>query len=110
MSGPTRAPCDSCGTPEGVIYFYPAGNAEHFCSRCAQRYALYTAAYEQLEHQIRRAVEAWLPIWGNLPGITDLGEQLNQIGHKLQDEFAAGHWPAEGVQPASAEHLSNAAD
>lgn len=83
---PTYAACDSCGAPDGVIYHHPEGHTEHYCARCAQRYALYTAAYDQLEAQVRDVVTAWRTIWGTLPGVIDLREQLGQIGIKLDEE------------------------
>lgn len=83
---PTYAPCDSCGAANGVIYHHPEGPSEHYCPRCAQRYALFTAAYDQLEAQVRETVEAWNTIWSSVPGMPDLDELLGQIGHTLTAE------------------------
>ena len=85
-SKPTYAPCDSCGAENGVIYHHPEGPTEHYCPRCAQRHALYAAAYDQLEAQVRETVKAWETIWGNLSSTPDFGELLGQIGHKLDEE------------------------
>lgn len=82
-----------------MIYHHREGHVEHYCPRCAQRYALYDTAYFQLEAQVRLAVEAWVGIWGTSPGIIDLSEQLGQIGGKLLDEYKAGTLAQEGVQP-----------
>lgn len=76
-----------CGAPNAVLIFDNGHVSDHQCRACAHRHSLYTAAYENLELLIRQAVKAWLPIWGDLPGVIDLGEQLNQIGHKLHDEL-----------------------
>lgn len=85
-----HAPCDMCGAPEGVLIFDNGHVSEHQCRECARRHAVYTAAYDNLELLIRQAVKAWLPQWGDLPGIVDLGEQLGQIGFKLREEARAG--------------------
>lgn len=98
MSAPLTAPCDSCGASDGLLIHTYGNCAEHYCKRCAQRNALYTAAYDNLELLVRQAVAAWLPVWGDLPGVIDLHEQLGQIGGKLEDEWKAGAFDQEGVQ------------
>ncbi len=96
---PLLGECDSCGAANGVIFHHPDGQQEHYCPRCAQRYALYNAAYDQLEAGIREVVEAWVSIWGTIPGVVDLHEQLRQIGAQVEADYKTGCFDREGVQP-----------
>ncbi|AFD25912.1 hypothetical protein [Deinococcus gobiensis] len=96
---PLYGVCDSCGAPNGIPYHYPTGAIEYLCTRCAQRRAIYDAAYDQLELQVRGVVSAWLSVWGTLPGVVDLHEHLLQIGAKVEADYKAGTFPPEGVQP-----------
>lgn len=104
---PLYGECDACGAANGVAYHHPEGDVGHYCPRCAQRHAVYATAYAQLEAQVRSTVEAWLSVWGTLPGVVDLHEQLLQIGAKVEADYKAGTFPAEGVQAAP---IPNAAD
>lgn len=89
--------CD-CAT-DGVLVFEREGLTEYHCKTCAQRYALYSAAFDHLAFLTRQAVKAWLPNWQGLPGVPDLEEQFRHIGAQMEEEYKAGLLKQEEVQP-----------
>ncbi|GAA5533402.1 hypothetical protein Dalu01_01805 [Deinococcus aluminii] len=92
--------CTSCLSPDGVIYHDPPYASVYYCPKCAQRQALYQAGQDQLEMLVREGVQAWLSVWGAIPGMVDLGEQLRHIGDKLEEEFKVASSAQESTQSA----------
>lgn len=97
---PLYGACRSCFAPNGVRYVFPGSSDDILCPTCAQRQALWTAADQQLEEQVKEVAVAWLKVWGDVPGLhKDLSEILANIGERLEEELQAARSTREEVQP-----------